>query len=80
MDRLAVNFSTDHNKIYFQGKITLSRSLLKLLTLVQHFVNCDSLVLKTGVFDLSSLCSKLEELCCILSARCAFSPTALLLL
>ena len=28
--------------------VSLSRSLLKIFTLVQHFVNCDSLVFQTG--------------------------------
>ena len=40
--------------------VSLSRSLLKKCTLVQHFVNCDSLVFQTGAdegglqIDLSS--------------------------
>ena len=48
MDTLAANFSTDHNKNYFQGKVSHYLEVLKLLTLVQHFVNCDSLVFQTG--------------------------------
>ena len=47
MDTLAANFSTDQNKLFSWKNVSLSRSLLK-IALVQHFVNCDSLVFQTG--------------------------------
>ena len=58
---IIVNFSTDHNKIYLQGKITHYLEDLKLLTLVQHFVNCDSLVFQTG----ADLLLKVHFLLCV---------------
>ena len=48
MNTLPANFSTDNNKIYFQGKMFHYLEVLKLFTLVQHFVNCDSLVFQRG--------------------------------
>ena len=56
------NLSTDQNEIYFKGKnVSLSRSLIKKLTLVQHFVNCDSLVFQTG----ADLLLKVHFLLCV---------------
>ena len=43
--------------------VSLSRSLLKEFTLVQHFVNCDSLVFQTG----ADLLLKVHFLLCVLA-------------
>ena len=61
MDTLAANFSTDKNYIYFQGKMSHYQEVLKKLTLVQHFINCDSLVFQTG----ADLLLKVHFLLCV---------------
>ena len=61
MDTLAANFSTDQNKIYFQGKMSHYLEVLNFFTLVQHFTNCDSLVFQTG----ADLLLKVHFLLCV---------------
>ena len=61
MDTLAANFSTDQNKIYFQGKMSHYLEVSFKKTLVQHFVNCDSLVFQTG----ADLLLKVHFLLCV---------------